>query len=101
MASETTPKLHGMSGIPRNISSSSEFNRPMKARHALIDILNNASFGLLVFHYTDDGIITPQEVRYILSSYGKIEDFLLDSKGYTTKEKPRSVKHHLYMVQNA
>ena len=101
MALETTPKLHGMSGIPRNISASSEFNRPREAKHALTEILNNASFGLLVFHYTDDGIITPQEVRDILSSYGKIEDFLVDSKGYTTKEKPRSVKHHLYMVQNA
>jgi len=101
MALETTPKLHGMSGIPSNISASSEFNRPREARHALTAILNNASFSLLVFHYTDDGIITPQEARDILSSYGKIEDFLLDSKGYTTKEKPRSVKHHLYMVQNA
>jgi adenine-specific DNA-methyltransferase len=101
LALGTTPKVHGLSGIPSNISAISEFNRPMEARHALIDILNNASFGLLLFHYTDHGIITPQEVRYILSSYGKIEDFLLISKGYTTKEKPRSAKHHLYMVQNA
>lgn len=101
MALETTPKVHGMSGIPRNISTISEFNRPKQARHALINLLKNASFNLLVFHYADNGIITPQEVRDILSSYGKIEDFLIDSKGYTTKEKPRRVKHHLYLVQNA
>ncbi len=101
IALETTPKVHGMSGIPRNISAISEFNRHREARHALIDLLNNASFNLLVFHYADNGIIIPQEVRDTLSSYGKIEDFLVDSKGYTTKEKPRSVKHHLYLVQNA
>ena len=101
IALETTPKVHGMSGIPRNISAISEFNRPREARYALIDLLNNASFSLLVFHYADNGIITPQEVRDILSSYGRIHDFLLDSKGYTTKEKPRRVKHHLYLVQNA
>lgn len=101
MALETTPAVHGMSGIPRNISAISEFNRPREARNAMIDVLNNASFNLLVFHYTDDGIITPKEVQDILSSYGKVEDFLLDSKGYTTKKKPRRVKHHLYMVQNA
>jgi adenine-specific DNA-methyltransferase len=100
IALETTPKLYGMSGIPRNILTSSEFNRPREARNALIDILNNASFGLLIFHYTDDGILTPQEIRGILYSYGRIEDCLLDSQGYTTKAKPRSVKHHLYMVQN-
>jgi len=101
IALETTPKVHGMSGIPRNISAISEFNRLREAKYALIDLLNNASFSLLVFHYADNGIITPQEVREILSSYGKTEDFLLDSKGYTTKEKPRRVKHHLYLVQNA
>ena len=101
IALETTPKVHGMSGIPRNISAISEFNRPKEARHALIDLLNNADFSLLVFHYADNGIIKPKEVREILSIYGKNEEFLLDSKGYTTKAIPRKVKHHLYLVQNA
>jgi adenine-specific DNA-methyltransferase len=101
LALEINPKVHGMSGIPNNISAVSAFNRPNEARNALIDILNSSSFGLLIFHYTDDGIITPREVRDIFSPYGKIEDFLLESKGYTTEKKPRSIKHHLYLVQDA
>jgi len=101
IALQTTPKVHGVSGIPKNISASSAFNRPREARNALIDLLDNASFGILAFHYSDNGIITPREARDIIASYGKAEDFLLDSKGYTTKETPRTVKHHLYLVQNA
>ncbi|HAB51989.1 MAG TPA: hypothetical protein DCE80_07455 [Ignavibacteriales bacterium] len=101
IALETTPKVHGMSGIPSNISAISEFNRPNEARLALINLLDKASFSLLVFHYSDNGIITPKQVRNILSVYGKIDDFLIDTKGYTTKKEPRKAKHHLYLVQHA
>jgi adenine-specific DNA-methyltransferase len=101
IAQEKTPRVNGISGIPTEILAVSQFNRPREARYALIDLLNHASFKLLAFHYADNGIITPQEVRGILSSYGKIEEFLLDSKGYTTEKRPRRFKHHLYLVQNA
>ena len=101
LALGTTPRVHGLSGIPSNISAISEFNKSSEAKNALIDILGNASFELLVFHYTDDGIITPDAVRDILYSYGKIEEFVVESKGYTTQKERRSAKHHLYLVQNA
>jgi adenine-specific DNA-methyltransferase len=101
IALEITPSVHGVSGIAKEISYGSEFNRPRKAAKALADLLDNASFNLLVFHYADGGIITPQEVRNILSPYGKVQDFLLESKGYTTKPRERTIKHHLYMVNNA
>ena len=101
IALEKTPRVYGMSGIPGDILSKSRFNRPKEAKYALIELLNSASFDFLVFHYADNGIITPQEVRDILSSYGKIEDFLVESKGYTTQQKTRKVKHHLYLVRHA
>jgi len=101
IALETTPTVYGMSGIPHEISTISDFNKHKQAKYALVDILDNASFNYLIFHYTDDGIIKPQEVRDILSEYGSIEEQLIDSKGYTTKTKPRNVKHHLYLVHNA
>jgi adenine-specific DNA-methyltransferase len=101
MALEISPKLFGKSGIPINVQTISEFNRPRQAKQALLDVIDNASFDLLVLHYTDDGIIMPQEVRDIFSSFGKIDDVMLTSKGYTTKMKPRNIKHHLYLVQHA
>lgn len=101
IALETTPNVHGMSGIPDNIFALSGFNRPKEANDALREVLDNAQFNYLVFHYTDDGIIRSHEVRDILSAYGRIEDHLIDSKGYTTKEKPRNIKHHLYLVHHA
>jgi adenine-specific DNA-methyltransferase len=100
IALEKTPKVFGLSGIPKNILNVSEFNRRNDAKNALIDILNNANFDLLVFHYTDNGIITPEEISDIVSSIGKTRDFLLESKGYTTEKKSRNIKHHLYLVQN-
>lgn len=101
IALEKTPKIHGMSGIPNNIKTISQFNRPSGAKKSLVDLLDNASFGMMVFHYTDDGIIEPADVKSILSRYGTIEEFLIDSKGYTTKEKSKNVQHHLYLVQHA
>lgn len=101
MAFETTPRVHGISGIPDRILAISDFNKPKEAKNALVDILDNANFKHLIFHYTDAGVIKPQEVRNLLSEYGRIDDYIIDSKGYTTKTKPRQVKHHLYLVHNA
>jgi len=100
IANETTPKVHGISGVPDKVSCSSRFNRPRDAKNSLSDLLGNAHFKLLVFHYADDGLIAPREVRDILATYGNIEEFQLDCKGYTTKDIPRNAKHHLYLVRN-
>lgn len=101
IALERTPTVHGMSGIPNEISTISDFNKSKLAKYALADILDNARFDHLIFHYTNDGIIRPKEVLKILSEYGEIEHQLVDSKGYTTKALSQKVKHHLYVVHNA
>jgi adenine-specific DNA-methyltransferase len=101
IALEKTPKVHGLSGIPDHISTTSDFNRPKKAANALKRILDKANFRLLIFHYSDQGIISPDEITDILSIYGKIENLIISSNGYTTKKKNRSIKHHLYIVHNA
>jgi len=100
IAQELTPRVHGMSGIPSLPSSPSSFNIRREAKTSLIEILDNSRFDLLAFHYADDGIISPQDIEETLSSYGKVDNFFLDSKGYTTKQTSRNLKHHLYLVQN-
>ena len=100
IALETTPKVHGMSGVPINISTFSEFNRCREAGRALTDLLSNANFNLLIFHYADNGIIPIQEVRDILSSFGQIDDYIVEAKGYTTIKTSQKTKHHLYLIQN-
>jgi adenine-specific DNA-methyltransferase len=99
IASGKTPRVHGMSGIPNNTVRSSKFNSNKEAKEALDLIIASSRFRLLVFHYADDGIITAPEIMTILSKYGHVEEFHVDSKGYSTKMK-QQIKHHLYMVQN-
>jgi len=101
IAQEKTPIVHGMSGIPKLISCVSGFNSPREAKKSLTNVIDSAKFNLLVFHYADDGIIPEKEVKDLLSSYGNVEDFLIDSKGYTTIRNHRKQEHHLYLVQDA
>jgi len=100
IAHEATPRVHGLSGIPDRTSRTSKFNSPKEAKQSLEELLSASSCNLLVFHYADNGIIPKDDVEMILSSYGAVESFYIDSKGYSTKLKSRTTQHHLYMVQN-
>jgi adenine-specific DNA-methyltransferase len=101
IARGVTPALHGLSGIPNEVRPKSDFNKPATAKQALIDILDNARFRLLAFHYSDNGLIPSGDVVNILQSYGRVEEFSLCSKGYSTARTNRTVSHHLYLVTHA
>ncbi len=95
-----TPKTHGKSGMPNSVRPLSDFNKARQARNALEELLKSARFRLLAFHYSNDGLIPPEEVRQILASCGQIEEFIIDSQGYSTATRPRRVKHCLYLVNH-
>lgn len=95
------PKIHGVSGIPNIGPERSPFNDPKKAAGALTSLVEVARFKWLAFHYADDGLITPEEVRRILRQHGRVEEFKLTSKGYTTKTSKRTVAHRLYLLKHA
>lgn len=92
------PRTHGKSGMPNQEMIGSEFNRPAKAFKALEDLVKAAKFRLLAFHYSDDGHISRSQLRSLFSLYGKVEEFTVQSKGYTTLSAPRTIKHRLYLV---
>jgi adenine-specific DNA-methyltransferase len=101
VSSCTTPKVFGMSGVPKTIKNDSGFNFKDIAKNKLVSLLNAANFKLLVFHYSDDGLISPDDVKFILSQYGDMQNHYIYSKCYTTKSVKRNVIHHLYCIQNA
>lgn len=92
------PTVHGKSGMPNSTKTISAFNSPSKVREALKELLQKARFKLLAFHYQDDGLISKQELRRIFTGYGDVSEFILNSKGYTTTNSMRVVKHRLYLV---
>lgn len=100
MARQMTPRVQGASGIPRNVTRRSRFNMPQEASNALKQLLKVMSCRLLVFHYSDDGLIPPDQVRTILAGCGETEEFVLDATGYTTERKPRDSEHRVYLVSH-
>ena len=98
MARGQTPRAKGRFGVPHRIRSSSNFNRPTQAQDELRALLEKASFRLLAFHYSDDGLIRPSQLKAVFRDYGRVEEFVLDSRGYTTRRTPRNIEHRLYLV---
>lgn len=98
IALKQAPHPHGKAGVPAAARPHSPFNRPNMARSALVDLLKNARFKTLAFHYSDQGLISPKDIRAILTNYGRLEVFRLRSKGYSTVAFPRNVNHRLYLV---
>ena len=76
----------------------SQFNRPAMALKALEGLIKAANFRLLAFHYSDDGHISKSQLRRLFGLYGKVEEFTVKSKGYTTERIPRTINHRLYLV---
>lgn len=101
IAMEGTPKVYGKAGIPRGIINKSGYTSLDSAKNQLVSLLNVANFKLLVFHYADNGLIPKYELKEILSKYGQLNDYYIDSKGYTTKHIVRNVTHHLYCIYHA
>jgi adenine-specific DNA-methyltransferase len=95
----TTPKTSGKAGIPMRPRKESLFNRPAEAVRALEDVLLNAQFRVLVFHYSDGGIIPKADLIRIFSSIGRTQSHTLTGLGYNTAHKRRVVKHSVYVVE--
>jgi adenine-specific DNA-methyltransferase len=95
-----TPNVHGKSGIPSSERPLSAFNRKGKAKIELENVLNKSRFRLLAFHYTDNGIIPPEDLRSMFQEYGQVEEYSLVAKGYTNKSHCRNVNHRLYVVES-
>lgn len=94
------PRVHGASGIPTHGLKRSAFNDPKQAVDSLAALLKVATFKWLAFHYADDGLIPAGTLRAIFAEYGKTEEFILESRGYTTQKKARQMPHRLYLLKH-
>ena len=94
------PSVSGISGIPVAGLERSVFNDPKRAGFALRTLLETARFRWLAFHYADNGLVSRAEVRELLAEHGTFEEFVLHSRGYTTKSTTRQVLHRLYLLKH-
>lgn len=89
------------SGVPDLSRPRSAFACRSTAADALSELLETASFRLLVFHYADNGLIAPSTIREIVCKYGAVEDIEIPAQSYTTRSHSRTATHRVYLVQNA
>jgi adenine-specific DNA-methyltransferase len=101
IALQEVPTPHGKSGISNNIKVISKFNNRDSARQELIDLLEQARFRLLMFHYTDDGLISHKELRNIFRAFGSCKELTIDSVGYKTANYKGKIKQRLYLITHA
>jgi adenine-specific DNA-methyltransferase len=101
IASGRSRRVRGVAGTPVNTPQRSVFNDRNLATTALQLLLETARFRLLAFHYCDEGLIPVEVARALLAEHGTVEEFQLDSRGYTTRSIGRRVTHRLFLLTHA
>jgi adenine-specific DNA-methyltransferase len=101
IASGKVVKLTGRSGIPSASRVKSRFTRPGEVQRAIAELLRASRFRLLVFHYSDDGLLSPRDLLGLLSPLGRVQKHNLDALGYRTTPGKRGTGHALYLVSHA
>lgn len=92
------PVPKGKSGVFRSNQSKSVYNGA-QATEAFKDLINNATAQCIVFHYTDQGLISMNDAMEILQKKGtKFEEYYFDYKGYTTSKESKKCSHHIMKV---
>lgn len=91
-------QTHGKAGLTIYKKKKSDFNNK-GAFNKLEELLGEAKFQLLAFHYTDNGLISRNDIRNLLKQYGKVEEKIITSMGYSTNGKC-IISNRLYLVSN-
>jgi len=98
IATKTIPSPKGLSGIHNHDYEKSAFSKKNTACEAFSKLIQNAKCKLLIFHYSDIGIIPKENILSNLQSLGKIYDTYCTAKGYSTDGKNTSSEHHIYWM---
>jgi adenine-specific DNA-methyltransferase len=102
IASCSRPKISGRSGVSqKKVTIESNFYQNLTAVESLKKIIEKSKFKVLIFHYRDDGLISPKEIRTIFKEFKINKEANIFSLGYTTKSESRRSKNHIYILNNA
>lgn len=100
IARGNVPVPRGKSGVPVRQDVRSAYIRRTEVENAFRELLSSSNCQMLLFHYTDSGLLGEQFIREILSEVGTLEEYYFDCKGYRTSKSctSRSSQHHVYKV---
>lgn len=89
----------GKSGVPIRQETRSPYIQQTKVERAFQELLASSRCEMLLFHYTDNGLLRKQFIRDTLSELGTVEEYYFDCKGYrTNSSQSTNSQHHIYKV---
>ena len=65
------PRIKGKTGVRCETTKKSKYCMKKEASQAFEDIIENANFKYILLSYNDEGIISIEEIKEIMSKYGK------------------------------
>lgn len=94
-------KLKGKTGLREYTKSA--WCKKNSAALALDDLLKSAKFHQIFLSYNNEGIISPEEIRKIMSKYGKYECFTKEYRRFKAdskrEQKASSVVEYLHFLE--
>lgn len=89
----------GKSGVPQARDTRSAYIQRVSAETAFAELLKSCRCEMMLFHYTDNGLLSTKFIREHLSELGNLHEYYFDCKGYRTSESAScGSQHHVYKV---
>lgn len=85
IAKYDNPEIHGKTGIRDTKSQKSDFSSKRNVAAALDKLVRNANAKYIFISYNNEGLLTFQEFKKILSNYGEYKLLTKKYKRFTTK----------------
>ena len=86
------PKIKGKTGVRCETTKKSKFCSKKDATQAFEDIIKNAKFKYILLSYNDEGIIPIEDIKRIMSKYGKYKCYGKKHKRFKADSKRDYIK---------
>jgi adenine-specific DNA-methyltransferase len=79
---EKRPEIYGRAGMRPYDKQKSDYSVSRKASEVLADLISKARAKYILLSYSDEGIIPIKEIKKILSTRGKVKEYIKEHKRY-------------------
>jgi adenine-specific DNA methylase len=97
------PRIYGKTGMRPYENQKSSYCQKVNVKEAFRDLIRNADTKYMLLSYNDEGLMSEEEIVYILSSRGRVKILEKDHRRYRSINQDetdrRIVKEKLYFVK--
>lgn len=96
------PSLIGKNGVRDYYAQKSYYSSIRTVSMAFEDLIKNANFKYIFVSYNNEGLMSPNEIKNIMSRYGKYQYFIKEYRRFNLKRgllKPQYVLEYLHCLK--